>query len=55
MMIMPYGIILYLRLTNGDFLEVLYHNVLGGALMTLFLIVIHLADMWAKKVMEIRV
>lgn len=55
MMIMPYGIIFYLRISNGEFLEVLYHNTLGVILMTFFLIVIHLADMWAKKIMEIPV
>ena len=55
MMIMPYGIIFYLRFSNGDYLQVLYHNTLGVVLMTFFLIVIHLADMWAKKIMEIPV
>lgn len=55
MMVMPYGIIFYLRVTNGEFLEVLYHNVLGVMLMTVFLIAIYIADMWAGKIMEIRV
>lgn len=55
MMVMPYGIIFYLRVTNGEFLEVLYHNVLGIILMTVFLIVIYIADMWAEKIMEISV
>lgn len=55
MMLMPYGILLYLRLSNGDFFDVLYHNALGIGVMTLFLIVIHLADLWAQKIMEIRV
>lgn len=55
MMIMPYGIIFYLRITNGEFLEVLYHNVLGVMLMTLFLVVIYIADLWARKIMEIRI
>lgn len=55
MMIMPYGIIFYLRVSNGEFLEVLYHNALGVMLMTLFLIMIYAADIWASKIMEIRV
>lgn len=55
MMFMPYGIIFYLRITNGGFLEVLYHNTLGIILMTFFLTVIYLADMWAKRIMEIAV
>lgn len=55
MMIMPYGIIFYLRVTNGEFLQVLYHNVLGVVLMTVFLAVIYIADIWAGRIMEIRV
>ena len=55
MMVMPYGIIFYLRVTNGEFLEILYHNALGAILMTVFLMVIYLADIWAASIMEIRV
>lgn len=55
MMVMPYGIIFYLRITNGEFLEVLYHNILGVLLMTFFLAVIYIADLWARKIMEISV
>lgn len=55
MMIMPYGIILYLRLTNGDFFQVLYHNLLGAVLMTIFLVVIYIADLWARRIMDIQV
>lgn len=55
MMVMPYGIIFYLRISSAEFLEVLYHNALGVILMTFFLIVIYIADFWAGKIMEIRV
>lgn len=55
MMIMPYGIIFYLRITDGGYFEVLYHNLLGVIIMTIFLIVMQLADVWAQKIMEIRV
>ena len=55
MMLMPYGIIGYLKISNGSFFDVLYHNLLGGAIMTLFLLVIYLADVWAQKIMEIEV
>lgn len=55
MMVMPYGIIFYLRVSNGDFLKVLYHNLLGGMLMTLFLVMIYAADIWASRIMEIQV
>ena len=55
MMIMPYGIIFYLRISNGEFLQVLYHNGLGIVLMTFFLAVIYLAEIWAGRIMEIRI
>lgn len=55
MMVMPYAIILYLRLTSGEFFDVLYHNVLGILLMSLFLVLIHIADLWAQRIMEIEV
>ncbi len=55
MMIMPYAIILYLRVSNGGFLQVLYHNALGAMLMTAFLILIYIAELWAGKIMEIQV
>lgn len=55
MMIMPYGIIFYLRISNGGFLQVLYHNGLGVILMTLFLAVIYIAEIWAGRIMEIQI
>lgn len=55
MMVMPYGMILYLRLCNGSFLNVLYHNALGIFIMTVFLILIYIANLWAAKIMEIEV
>ncbi|MGN0152882.1 MAG: type II secretion system F family protein [Lachnospiraceae bacterium] len=55
MMIMPYGILFYLRLSSGEFLEVLYHNVLGAMVMTVFLLAVYVADIWAGKIMEIHV
>lgn len=55
MMVMPYGIIFYLRVTNGEFMNVLYHNGLGMVLMTFFLLTLYLADVWARKVMDIQV
>lgn len=55
MMIMPYGILFYLRITNGEYLHVLYHNPFGIFCMTLFLFLVYVADWWAKKIMEIEV
>lgn len=55
MMVMPYGILLYLRVSNGGFLDVLYHNGLGIMLMTVFLIGVYIANAWAAKIMDIPV
>ncbi len=55
MMIMPYGILAYLRVSNGDFLMVLYHNAIGTLLMTIFLVLIYVAGKWAEHIMEISV
>lgn len=55
MVVMPYGIIFYLRISNGEFLEVLYHNLPGVLLMTMFLVLIYIADLWASKIMEIQI
>lgn len=55
MMIMPYGILLYLRISNGGFLDVLYHNMFGVLLMTVFLAGVYVANVWAAKIMEIPV
>lgn len=55
MMVMPYGIIFYLRITNGEFLKALYHNAMGVIWMTFFLAVIYIANLWARRIMEIQV
>ncbi len=55
MMIMPYGMILYLRLTNDGFFDVLYGNVIGASIMLVFFFVIQFVDWWARKIMEIQV
>lgn len=53
MMVMPYGILLYLRFANRGYLDPLYHNIVGIFLMTVFLMLIYLSNFWAKKIMEI--
>lgn len=55
MMIMPYGMILYLRWSNEGFFDVLYGNVIGAFIMTVFLVVIYIADFWAQRIMEIQI
>lgn len=55
MMLVPYGMLFYLRLSNGEFLKVLYHNPLGIILMTIFLAGIYIADFWSSKLIDIMV
>ena len=56
MNLMPLGIILFLSLTTGDYLDVLYHNVLGVGCMSLCLavygIAFHLAERLQRKVLH---
>jgi tight adherence protein B len=55
MICMPYFILIYLQLTNGTYLEPLFHNIYGNCCMLLCLIVIYVADWWADQVVQIPV
>ena len=55
MIFFPALIILYLRITNGEYIGVLYGNVIGVVVMTLSLIVMLLAALWSEKIMDIKV
>jgi tight adherence protein B len=51
MSVMPFGIVLYLRVCNKGYMDALYGNVVGIAVMTVCLILIILMTMWGKKIM----
>ena len=55
MCIIPPGILLYLRLSSGSFMDVLYHNALGASIMTFCLVVYVLAILWSEKIGDIQV
>jgi tight adherence protein B len=55
MCIIPLGIILYLRISSGDFMSVLYHNGIGIAVMTLCLSVYIASYLISGKMIDIRV
>ena len=55
MCIIPPGILLYLRFSSGSFIDVLYHNVFGVAVMTLCLAVYTAAIFVSEKMGDIRV
>lgn len=55
MSIIPIGILLYMRLSFPNFMEVLYGNFLGGMIMTICLVVYGGAFIWGSKIVEIEV
>lgn len=55
MSVIPIGIILYMRLSFPDFMEVLYGNMIGILIMTICLVVYILAYLWGRKIVEIEV
>lgn len=53
--IMPVAILAYLNVFSGEFLEVLYGNALGNALMTVALVVYGGAILLSERILDIRV
>lgn len=51
----PFAMILYIRLSFPNFMNVLYGNVLGGIIMSLSLVVYMAAYIFGKKIVEIEV
>lgn len=55
MCIIPFGIILYLRISSGSFLKVLYHNPAGIIVMTVCLAIYTGSYLFSRKLIDIRV
>jgi len=55
MSVVPIGMIAYLRLGNGEFMEVLYNSIAGRAVMTVSLLVYFFALWLAGKIMKIKI
>ena len=55
MSIIPAAIVVYLKLTAAEFIQPLYGNVYGAVIMTVCLIVYVIADMLAKRIVNIEV
>ena len=55
MSVMPFFVLLYVRLMNPGYFQVLYDSPGGVILSTVCLIVLVAAGMWAKKIVEIEV
>lgn len=54
MNLMPLAIILYLRLGNGEFMEILYTSLTGRILMTICLLLYFIAYCMAEKIVNIK-
>ena len=55
MNIIPFGILGYVKLTSGDFLDALYGNLLGITVMSVCLLVYILAVKLAEKIVSVEV
>lgn len=55
MNIIPFGILAYVRLTSGDFLDVMYGNVLGIGIMSICLMVYVIAVLLADRIIDVEV
>ena len=55
MSVMPYFILLYVRIANPGYFSVLYESVAGGLIVTICLVCLWIADFWAERVIEIEV
>ena len=55
MSVIPYGMIVYLKITSPDFLRPLYGNVAGIAVMTICLAVLIVSNVWSKRIINIEI
>ena len=51
MLIVPFGLLLYLRLTSPGYLDVFYHNLFGIVFMSGSLVVIAVAYIWSQRIL----
>lgn len=52
---MPFGIVLYMRVCNPGYMDILYGNAVGAAFMTACLVVVALTVLWGRKIVDITV
>lgn len=55
MTMMPYFILLYVRIANPGYFSVLYESIAGGLIVTICLVCLWVADLWAERVIEIEI
>lgn len=54
MFVMPYFMLTYLRISNGTYMEVLFHESSGRILMLICLLLLWAAGKWADSIIKIR-
>ena len=54
MNILPLGLLAFLQVSASDYMAVLYHNWLGGIVMTIFLALYIVAIMYSKKLLKVQ-
>lgn len=55
MSVMPYFIVLYVRMTNSGYFTVLYETIVGNIISTAALIFLIIANLWAERVVTIEI
>lgn len=55
MLLVPFGMIFYLRVSNPGYLDCLYQTVIGHIVMTVCLIMIGISYWWSKKIIDIQI
>lgn len=55
MIVMPFAIIAFLRMTNPSYINILYGNFVGAAVMTVCLVIICISYLWSKRIVNIEV
>lgn len=55
MNVIPLGMLLFLKLTSWEYMSILYGNLLGVLMMSIFLVVYGVAILWSEKIMDIQV
>ena len=55
MMTMPLGVLMYMKISSPDFMNGIYHSLLGVSIMTGALVVYALAIIIGKRIVDIKV
>ncbi|MDD6035293.1 MAG: type II secretion system F family protein [Lachnospiraceae bacterium] len=53
--ILPFGLVLFMTKSSGDFMEPIFTTAIGRGVATISLAVILLANLWSKKIASIRI